>query len=175
MTEDSRDSLEHHDSYDVVPLPEPTKPPTIAATKIASAPSSVVANDASKADDSEDIEDIEHNRPLAVLSYVGPFVVIPLVFARESKFARFHANQGLILFLLEFALWACNWVLGFFFMPVVLTTSSGFFDAVAHLYGLAAGALWTILAVLSFVGILHAIAGANDKLPVIGNFSIVKI
>ena len=34
---------------------------------------------------------------MAVLAYFGILVLIPILAAKESKFARFHANQGLIL------------------------------------------------------------------------------
>ena len=42
-------------------------------------------------------EDIEKNKGIAALSYLLFF--LPLIFAQDSKFARFHMNQGLILLL----------------------------------------------------------------------------
>lgn len=162
------------DSYDVVPLPDPPQkpandppPPPVQGSTSTAAEAAV--------DAAENMEDVDYNRPMAVLAYMGPFVVVPLVFARESRFARFHANQGLLLFMLEFGLWAINWVLGFLFMPAVWTSSSDFFLGLAHIYGFVAGVIWAIFVMLSFVGILHAIAGAEDKLPAIGNFRIVKL
>lgn len=162
------------DTYDVTPLPEPVK--TKAGENAApSLPESVTAAAKAAQEEAETAEDIEQNRPMAVLAYMGPFVVVPLIFARESRFARFHANQGLLLFLLEFGLWMVNWVLGFLFMPNLSRTASGFFNAIAHLYGFAAGIIWAVFAIMALAGILHAIAGAEDKLPVIGNFRIVKV
>ena len=43
------------------------------------------------------VEDIEQNKLLAVLSYFSLLVILPIFLAKESKYARFHANQGLIL------------------------------------------------------------------------------
>ena len=40
--------------------------------------------------------DISKNLSNAVLAYLGPFVIIPLIIARKSKFAMFHCCQGLI-------------------------------------------------------------------------------
>ncbi len=160
------------DVYDVAPLPEPVK--KNAEERAASpVPGSTAAAAAAAQQEAEHAEDIEQNRPMAVLAYMGPFVVVPLVFARESAFARFHANQGLLLFLFEFGLWSVNWVLGFLFMPTL--ARSGFFNALAHLYGFAAGVIWAVFAIMAFIGILHAIAGVDDKLPVIGHFRIVKV
>lgn len=162
------------DSYDVVPLPEPVEKNT-GESAASAVPGSTAAAAEAAQQEAENAEDIEQNRPMAVLAYMGPFVVVPLVFARESSFARFHANQGLLLFVLEFGLWSINWVLAFLFMPTLSLMSSGFFSALVHLYGFAVGVVWAVFAILAFVGILHAIAGVDDKLPVIGNFRIVKV
>ena len=42
-----------------------------------------------------DPADIEANKPMAILSYIWFLFIVPLVAAPQSKFARFHANQGL--------------------------------------------------------------------------------
>src|ERR1035437_3247453 len=44
-----------------------------------------------------DADDVEKNKAMAILGYI--FFVIPLAAAPKSKFARFHANQGLLLFI----------------------------------------------------------------------------
>src|SRR5580692_8759272 len=43
--------------------------------------------------------DVAQNKMVATLAYVGPLVIVPLLAAPNSKFARFHANQALALFL----------------------------------------------------------------------------
>ena len=40
-------------------------------------------------------------KKLNVLSYVGPLFLVPLLLRKDDSFARFHANQGLVLFLFE--------------------------------------------------------------------------
>ena len=44
-----------------------------------------------------DIRDAQDNKVMAILAYFGPLVLVPILAARESRFARYHANQGLVL------------------------------------------------------------------------------
>ena len=46
-------------------------------------------------------KDIEANKTLAALSYVWILCLVPLLGKRNSKFAQFHAKQGLVLFVIE--------------------------------------------------------------------------
>jgi len=48
-----------------------------------------------------DDSDIQANKRVAALAYVFVLCLIPLFFKRESKFAQFHAKQGLVLFAVE--------------------------------------------------------------------------
>lgn len=45
--------------------------------------------------DQFDKADVEQNKVMAILAYFGILVLIPILAAKDSKFARFHANQGL--------------------------------------------------------------------------------
>ena len=44
-----------------------------------------------------DPQDIELNNRLSLLSYLGILVLVPIFLVKRSRFARFHANQGLVL------------------------------------------------------------------------------
>lgn len=44
-------------------------------------------------------EDINQNKVMAVLAYIGILVLVPLLAAPNSKYARYHVNQGLLLFI----------------------------------------------------------------------------
>ena len=50
-----------------------------------------------------DPQDINNNKGMSVLAYIGFLFLVPLLACPNSKFARYHTNQGLVLFLLEFA------------------------------------------------------------------------
>lgn len=39
-------------------------------------------------------EDINQNKVMAVLAYIGILVLVPLLAAPNSKYARYHVNQG---------------------------------------------------------------------------------
>ena len=51
-----------------------------------------------------DQEDINQNKVMAVLAYIGILVLVPLLAAPNSKYARYHSNQGLMLFIAEICL-----------------------------------------------------------------------
>ena len=95
--------------------------------------------------------DISSNKVMAILSYIGILVLIPLLAAKDSPFARYHANQGLVLlvfhiiFLILGKLWAfLGWI---------------------------GGILWFILAI---IGIINAAKGLAKELPIIGKFRLIK-
>lgn len=46
-------------------------------------------------------QDVEENKTVAALSYAWILCLVPLLGKRDSKFAQFHAKQGLILFGIE--------------------------------------------------------------------------
>lgn len=103
---------------------------------------------------SGDEKDIEENKVLAVLSYLGILFLVPLLAAPKSKFAKFHANQGCVLFIAEVALtmvWIIpilGWIVGF------------------------VGGIGTL--VLAIMGIINALNGKAVKLPLIGDISVIK-
>lgn len=108
-----------------------------------------------------DAEDIEKNKVFAVLAYIGILFLVPLLAAPQSKFARYHTNQGLVLFLAFLILSAGTVVLGL--VPFV---------------GCIAILLWPVIAigglVMMILGIVNAATGQYKPLPVIGNFEILK-
>lgn len=65
--------------------------------------------------------DVEHNRLMAALGYVGVLCFVPLFFKKGSGFAQWHAKQGLailameiIAFVLPLVLWPL-FLLGVYF------------------------------------------------------------
>ena len=108
-----------------------------------------------------DPADIETNKVMAILAYLGILVLIPLFAAPNSRFARFHANQGLTLFIIEVAVSFVAGVLGL--IPIL-----GVIFAIAgSLGGLASLAL-------AIIGIINAANGKAKELPLIGQFSFIK-
>lgn len=98
--------------------------------------------------------DVEKNKGVAMVAYIIFFV--PLLAAKDSKFAMYHANQGLILLI---AAVAANLVLSL--IPILGWIIMG---------------LILPLVVLGFaiIGIINASKGEMKPLPFIGGFEILK-
>lgn len=103
---------------------------------------------------SDQSKDIEENKVLAILSYIGILFIVPLLAAPKSKFAKFHANQGCALFIVEVAL-------GIVWIIPILGWLVGFF-----------GGIFTFI--LAIMGIINAANGKSEKLPLIGDIEIIK-
>lgn len=57
-----------------------------------------------------DPKDVEENKAIACLSYVGILFLIPLLAKKESKFAQAHAKQGIALFILAVVVSVVSWI-----------------------------------------------------------------
>ena len=102
--------------------------------------------------DQFDKDDIEKNKAMGLLAYILFF--IPLLAAKDSPFARYHANQGLVLFLcglISSVLWIIP-ILGWIIAPI----------------------LSIVITVLAVIGIINALNGKAKELPIIGKIKILK-
>ncbi len=92
-------------------------------------------------------KDIEKNKEVAALSYIWVLCLVPLLTKKRSKFAQFHAKQGLILFIAE--------IVGvfIFWIPV---------------FGWA---IAIVLLVVSIMGVLKALNGEWWKIPYVYDLS----
>lgn len=109
-------------------------------------------------------QDIEGNKVMAILAYFGILVLVPILAAKESKFARFHANQGLILFIAGIAVWL-----------VVSIITSVLTWRLYWLISIISTVAWLLLLVLAIIGIVNAAGGKAKELPVIGSFKLLKV
>lgn len=105
-----------------------------------------------------DPQDIENNKIMALLSYIGPLFLVPMFAAKDSKFARFHANQGIVLFIAAIVL-------------NIVSVLLGYIPFVGWILAWAMRVIWWALAVL---GIVNALNGKAKQLPLIGGITILK-
>ena len=112
-----------------------------------------------------DQNDIVQNKAMAILAYLGILVLIPIFAAKNSKFARFHSNQGLILLIVEVA-WAIIYGI---LASIIIAISWRLYFLVRIL-----GILSLVLLIPLVIGILNAANGKAKELPVIGKFRILK-
>lgn len=111
--------------------------------------------------DEFDAEDIRSNKVMAILSYFGILVLIPILGAKDSKYARFHANQGLIFILAAIVLSVILNLLGK--IPVIRIVAS------------AASVLVYLAELIVFViGVVNAANGKAKELPFIGGFRLLS-
>ena len=99
------------------------------------------------------LEDIEKNKTMAGLAYLLFF--LPLIVCPESQFAKFHANQALILVIVSIA---GSIILGI--IPVIGWILLPFFG-IATL-------------VLGIMGLINGFGGKVKRLPIIGKYDILK-
>ncbi|PIU01829.1 hypothetical protein COT68_01125 [bacterium (Candidatus Torokbacteria) CG09_land_8_20_14_0_10_42_11] len=89
-------------------------------------------------------KDVEENKVLAAISYLWIISLVILLVKKESAFAKFHAKQGLILWIISMICWV---------IPIV-----------GWLLNLA-------VFVFVIVGFIQAISGKWWKAPVIGQLA----
>jgi uncharacterized membrane protein len=94
----------------------------------------------------------ENNTTLmGILAYISVLVLIPLFLVKHDSFVRFHVRQGLVLLVIEIAMW-------------VIGDMIRGFGALASIINLAA-------LVLSIIGIINVINKKEVALPLVGQFA----
>lgn len=112
-----------------------------------------------------DANDISQNKIMAVLSYIGILFLIPMFAAKESKFAHYHANQGLVLFVFNVAYSIAASIVGSVFSAISYRLM--FVSTILNLGSI-------VFLVLAIIGIINACNGKAKELPVIGKFKFLK-
>lgn len=92
----------------------------------------------------------EEGRMAAIMSYIPILCFVPLLSMKDNKEARFHARQGVLLFLIE--------------LLAIIFLVDGISDFVFK-------AILILAVALSVVGIYFALQGKSCKLPIIGDLA----
>lgn len=99
-------------------------------------------------------DDIKDNKLISILCYFGILLLIPLLTKPESKYVKFHSNQGLVLLLFGLALGAISAI------PIL-----------GWLVGLVGG----VFSLVCFIiGIVNVCSGDMKELPLIGKIKILN-
>jgi len=101
-----------------------------------------------------DPADISSNKIKALCAYLGILILIPLLLGGDSSFAKFHAKQGLNVFLL--------YVLSSVVSYVPLLPFDGLISGVAYVSAI----------VFSIIGIINVLQGKMKRLPLIGHIHL---
>lgn len=92
-----------------------------------------------------------NNVIMGVLAYLGPLVAVSYFIAKDNPFVKFHIKQGLVLFVIEVAVWFVGMMLWQLWMLL-------------NLINLA-------VLILAIIGIVNVTQGKEKELPVIGGYS----
>jgi uncharacterized membrane protein len=155
------------------PAPLPSTPAT-AGTKVVAASPEVNNPESTKPVDFStligppealevDAEDAERNKTSGIIAYIPLLFLIPLLTVKDSPYAKYHANQGFVLFLLE----------------LVVLIVVQIIDKVLELVGLST-LDWVIGLVylgplgLFIFGVVNAAYGKCVPLPLVGGVKLVK-
>ena len=101
-------------------------------------------------------EDRAKGKRIAWISYFGILFIVPLIAARNSAFARFHANQGAVYFLFSILAGAVS-------VAVMRLPRVGSICSFAIFLLLTAAMLW---------GVITAASGKAKPLPLIGRIRL---
>lgn len=110
-------------------------------------------------------QDIDDNKVISVLSYISFLFIIPLIARKDSAYAKFHANQGLVLFIAEIV-----WSVVFKILTVIL----GWIPVVGILVTIIGWLVEVVFLIVAIIGIVNTLNGKAKDLPVIGKFRIIK-
>lgn len=99
----------------------------------------------------ESAEKKEQPNIMALISYIGPLCLIPILTKEKDEFVNFHAKQGMVLLVGEVAGWIIFSVIPFLWF-----------------LGNLLGILWLVLSV---VGIVNVVKNEKRQIPLIGKFA----
>lgn len=103
-------------------------------------------------------EDIEENKTMAILAYI--IWLIPFLGAKDSKYAMYHAKQGLVLFLVAVA--------GMIVLSILYGMVS--WSMLRMVYNIQL--IWNVvILVFAVIGIMNASKGEAKELPIIGQYA----
>ncbi|MCL2648076.1 MAG: hypothetical protein FWD61_13875 [Phycisphaerales bacterium] len=118
--------------------------------------------------------DVEKHKGLAILGYI--LFIIPLIIAPQSKFARFHANQGLLVFIV----WLTTLVVGTILVVGGMIAKN--YLVKIWFLSMFCGCISQMVPVLMFlgaialmiIGIINAANGEKKELPLLGHLTLIK-
>jgi uncharacterized membrane protein len=118
-----------------------------------------------------DPNDIEQNKMMSLLAYLGILVFVPLLAAKNSKFARYHSNQGFILLIFCMGWVIIHRVLMAIFRVIFL---NGTHWRIYSLIDTVLSLIYVVFTILAVIGIINVFNGRAKELPVIGKYKLLK-
>ena len=117
-----------------------------------------------------DAEDIKKSKVYAVLAYIPLLNLITLFGSKDSKYAKYHLNQGLILVAIE-AAWSILASIMNGFIGLIMLFTFGLSVVLNVILTIVSVIIGIALLILIIIGIVNAATDKAKKLPVIGKFN----
>jgi len=133
----------------------------------------------------DDAADIQQNKTMAILAYILFFIPLISGAHKTSRFAKYHTNQGTVLWLFAVAYGILHIILMAIFRAIFIGSIArdpwgwalNYARGTSTLYTIFAivfGLLWIIPTVFAIIGIINANSGKYKPLPVIGKINLIK-
>jgi len=136
-----------------------------------------------KVDDQTNKKEIEDGKAMAIIAYI--LAPIPYFAEKKNKFVRYHAVQGMNIFIIAVAygivagiinsiVWnatAGNCVNSIFSGSYVGCTSGW---GMAATVGWILGLIGLIIGILDIIGLVYAAQGQKKEVPILGKVKIIK-
>jgi fumarate reductase subunit D len=90
----------------------------------------------------------------AAIGYISILCLLPLLLKKDRSFVQFHAKQGLVLFIVEVALWIVSMFIGWI----------AFIWAIFNIVYLG-------LVILVIIAIVKVIQGESWKIPIVSGYA----
>ena len=119
-----------------------------------------------------DKTDAEANKVMALLSYFGILVLVPILGAKHSPFARFHANQGLVLLLGMIGYGIADGI-ATAILRAILYKGLGLWSIYSMCSSII-NLLYVGFTILAIIGIINVLNGRAKGLPIIGKYRVLK-
>ena len=116
----------------------------------------------------DEAKDAGDNKTMGILSYILWFLPLITGDVNKSPFVKFHANQGLDLFILAIGYSVASTLLRWIFR--LIFRYGAIYSILSAVTGLASLAILVLLV----MGILNAVNGQKKPLPIIGGITLLK-
>lgn len=110
-------------------------------------------------------KDIQENRVICFFAYLSWLVLVPILANPNSKYARFHSNQGLILLICSTIVSIAQWVVKYAANHISLLFSIG---------NIVLGVAQAGCVVLAIIGLVNVYRNRAKELPLIGFLRLLK-
>ena len=112
-------------------------------------------------------EDIEKNKAMAILSYI--IALIPYLVEKDSKWVRFHAVQGMNIFIVAVVISV---------ITTIISTIIGIIPVIGSIVSTLIGIVSAIISlgifIISIMGIISVCNGEAKELPIFSKIKIIK-